>query len=348
MSVPFTRTLPYVLREQLQKPGLLRFVIAEVTAIPDGDHVTIGENGSQATVPRLSGYTPTVGEPAYCLAADTIVLAIGAVGGVTGAPGPARAAGPAGPEGPAGTTGAAGAPGVPGTTGAQGPKGDTGATGTGRDQRAQASRRRSSTGSSSKAAGGAAIWAPIAQADLPAPLGESAPQITDWNTAITTGWYGAASGANQPPSALAHFVGGADHQLVRNRLSRASAVRPVWRRGLDAPEGLGRLAKPGSRPTHEKGASVEINVNVQLAKGETLAYPPDMAAQQVLAALGGDPTNDYCRVFVQSALEPGEAGDTAAQNAPLTEKGMMPRWAQHLYTRCRTRSRPTRRTCRWT
>jgi hypothetical protein len=87
VNVPLTRTLPYVLRDQLQKAGLVRFLIAEVVAIPDALHVTIAQAGVETTIPRISTYVPTVGEPAYCLAADTIVLAIGAVGGIAGVTG---------------------------------------------------------------------------------------------------------------------------------------------------------------------------------------------------------------------------------------------------------------------
>lgn len=81
MSVPYTRTLPYVLRDQLDEKGGAKFSIAKVTAIPDGEHVTISEGEGEATIPRVSSYSPTVGEPAYCLVADTIMVAVGTVGG---------------------------------------------------------------------------------------------------------------------------------------------------------------------------------------------------------------------------------------------------------------------------
>lgn len=118
-TVPFTRTLPYVLRQQLRRGGLT-VEIAEVAAIPDANHVTIDQGGVHTVIARLSSYTPTVGEPVYCLAANTLVLALGAVGGVASG---------AGPPGPAGPTGPAGAAGAPGATGPQGPKGDTGPSG---------------------------------------------------------------------------------------------------------------------------------------------------------------------------------------------------------------------------
>lgn len=125
MSVPFTRTMPYVLREQLSKTWL-RLVVAKVTAIPNADTVTVEQAGSLVTIPRIATYVPTVGEPAYCLGADTTVIALGAVGGIAGGSG---AQGPPGPTGPAGPTGPTGATGSQGPPGAQGPKGDTGAQG---------------------------------------------------------------------------------------------------------------------------------------------------------------------------------------------------------------------------
>ena len=134
MSVPYTRTLPFVLREQLAKSGL-RLFLAKVAAVPDSKRVTVDENGVQFTIARISSYTPTVGEPCYGIAADTAIIALGAVGGATagtgpqGPPGPEGPAGPAGPTGATGPAGAAGADGAPGATGPQGPKGDTGDTG---------------------------------------------------------------------------------------------------------------------------------------------------------------------------------------------------------------------------
>jgi hypothetical protein len=60
VTVPFTRTLPYVLREQLQQRGA-RALVAEVAAVPDPETVTIDQGGTQVTIPRVSSYTPTVG-----------------------------------------------------------------------------------------------------------------------------------------------------------------------------------------------------------------------------------------------------------------------------------------------
>lgn len=131
MSVPITRTLPYVLRDQLN-PEPLKMIVARVVAIPDPDHVRIDVQGSQVTVPRISNYLPTIGEPCYCLAGKPAFIALGAVGGIAGGQGeqgPPGPQGPAGATGPAGPQGNPGATGPPGATGAQGPKGDTGAQG---------------------------------------------------------------------------------------------------------------------------------------------------------------------------------------------------------------------------
>ena len=77
--VPFTRTLPYVLRQKLAPAGGLSLLIGKVTAVPNPAHVTLSVAGTAATVPRLSTYTPTVGDACYCLVADTLVIAVGAV-----------------------------------------------------------------------------------------------------------------------------------------------------------------------------------------------------------------------------------------------------------------------------
>ena len=127
-TVPFTRTLPYVLRERLQRGGV-SVLIGKVAAIPNPTHVTIDQGGIQTTIARISSYTPTVGEPVYCLAAETLILALGAVGGVAGTQGPPGPQGPAGPTGPSGAAGSQGPPGATGSQGPQGVKGDTGATG---------------------------------------------------------------------------------------------------------------------------------------------------------------------------------------------------------------------------
>lgn len=78
MPVPFTRTLPYVLREKLAPEGV-SVLIARVQAIPDTKRVTIDQAGTYTTIPRLSSYVPTVGEPAYCLVAGSLIIALGTV-----------------------------------------------------------------------------------------------------------------------------------------------------------------------------------------------------------------------------------------------------------------------------
>jgi hypothetical protein len=59
---------------------------------------------------------------------------------------------------------------------------------------------------------------------------------------------------------------------------------------------------------------MQIQTTVTLEEGDSFAYTPDAAAQQVLAALGGDPTNDHSSVFVSSA-QIGSAG-TPAESPP--------------------------------
>jgi hypothetical protein len=64
---------------------------------------------------------------------------------------------------------------------------------------------------------------------------------------------------------------------------------------------------------------VIINVHVQLGPDDTLAYAPDAAAMQVLVALGGDATQDYCTLTAATSSEPGTAGvdPTPPPEAPL-------------------------------
>jgi len=80
MSVPYTRTLAYVLRDQLQgrHPGL-RLFIAPVAAVPDAGHVTIDQAGTQVTIPRLRSYSPVVGEGAFCIVDTATIVAIGSI-----------------------------------------------------------------------------------------------------------------------------------------------------------------------------------------------------------------------------------------------------------------------------
>jgi hypothetical protein len=60
---------------------------------------------------------------------------------------------------------------------------------------------------------------------------------------------------------------------------------------------------------------MDITVNVELGANETLAYTPDAAAGQVLAALGGNATKDYCVCYVHSSDVPGTAGTPSGQPA---------------------------------
>jgi hypothetical protein len=80
------RTLPIVLRELAGDRGLVRLSIGQVTAIPDSAHVTVqiadpleDADAVTITVPKLSSYSPTVGEPAYLLVSGYWTLAIGTV-----------------------------------------------------------------------------------------------------------------------------------------------------------------------------------------------------------------------------------------------------------------------------
>lgn len=51
-----------------------------------------------------------------------------------------------------------------------------------------------------------------------------------------------------------------------------------------------------------------ISTTVQLGEGDSFLYTPEAAAAQVLAALGGDPTNDYATVTVSMVPTTGGAG----------------------------------------
>jgi hypothetical protein len=60
---------------------------------------------------------------------------------------------------------------------------------------------------------------------------------------------------------------------------------------------------------------VRIVVNVQLEEGDSFAYTPDAGATQVLAALGGNPTNDSCDLYLVAPTQPGHAGTDPAPPA---------------------------------
>jgi hypothetical protein len=120
------RALPNVLRQALAAGADVRLELGEVTANPDLLHVTVAVGGDEVTVPKLSSYSPVVGEPCYLLTSRYWTLALGTVSDAPPATGPQ---GPPGPEGPPGPTGPQGATGSQGPPGAQGAKGDTGAQG---------------------------------------------------------------------------------------------------------------------------------------------------------------------------------------------------------------------------
>ena len=81
MSVPFTRTLPYVLREQLKAGQQLKLLIGEVVSSPDTRSVQIVVDGQTLTIPRLTTVNaPTPGDPEYVLVGPSRMIAIGSVG----------------------------------------------------------------------------------------------------------------------------------------------------------------------------------------------------------------------------------------------------------------------------
>jgi len=52
-----------------------------------------------------------------------------------------------------------------------------------------------------------------------------------------------------------------------------------------------------------------VSVLVTLGEGETFAGTPEWAAQNVLAALGGNPAKDFCTTTIaEPPPPPGEAG----------------------------------------
>lgn len=75
---PFTRTLPYVLREQLSQP-LVDLRAAKVTSVPDTRHVIVDLNGTATKVPKLNGYAAAVNDVAQLLVVGSTMLAIGCV-----------------------------------------------------------------------------------------------------------------------------------------------------------------------------------------------------------------------------------------------------------------------------
>jgi hypothetical protein len=76
VSVPASRTIEAVLREQLEKRPP-RVTLGIVTAIPDPAHVTVQIGDGTITVPKIAMYTPVVGEPCYLLFDDLFTVAMG-------------------------------------------------------------------------------------------------------------------------------------------------------------------------------------------------------------------------------------------------------------------------------
>lgn len=74
------RPLAHLLREKLAASGDRgSLVVAEVTAVPDGQHVTVELGGVTTTIPCLEAYNPNVGDAAYLLVAPALTVALGAV-----------------------------------------------------------------------------------------------------------------------------------------------------------------------------------------------------------------------------------------------------------------------------
>jgi hypothetical protein len=59
-----------------------------------------------------------------------------------------------------------------------------------------------------------------------------------------------------------------------------------------------------------------FTVYVELEPDDALMYTLDRAAEQVLAALGGNPTVDYCTVAVGHTTGYGKAGTPAPEEIP--------------------------------
>lgn len=127
--------------------------------------------------------------------------------GEQGPPGPKGDPGAAGPQGPQGTQGVQGPIGPTGATGAQGPKGDTGATGSTGAQGAQGPQGVPGPASTVPGpAGPAGATGAQGPQGVQGPAGPATPlparldfiNVTDWNTAVTTGWYRGIDAANAP------------------------------------------------------------------------------------------------------------------------------------------------------
>jgi hypothetical protein len=80
VSVPFTRTLPYVLREQLTERRQVVLLIGRVVSVPDTAHVVVDVAGTNITVPRLASYTaPQANESVYLLGSRLVMIALGTI-----------------------------------------------------------------------------------------------------------------------------------------------------------------------------------------------------------------------------------------------------------------------------
>jgi hypothetical protein len=73
------RALPNVLRQAVSERDVVRFALGEVSGVPDSKHVTVTIAGTDVTVPKLSTYAPTIGEPCYLLTSGYWTLALGTV-----------------------------------------------------------------------------------------------------------------------------------------------------------------------------------------------------------------------------------------------------------------------------
>jgi len=61
---------------------------------------------------------------------------------------------------------------------------------------------------------------------------------------------------------------------------------------------------------------MRITTTVVLESGDSFLYTADAAAAQIIAALGGNPTNDYATVNIQTN-QTGQSGtDTSVQPGP--------------------------------
>ena len=84
-EVPFTRSLPYVLRQKLgaavhggHTEGIsagVSVLIGKVVSVPGPDRVTVAIQGANVTIPKLSTYSPIVNEPAFILSDPAFTLA---------------------------------------------------------------------------------------------------------------------------------------------------------------------------------------------------------------------------------------------------------------------------------